>query len=206
MQDGAGLDVWSSRPRWPQAQVLALPGQVRGVLLRDWAPLLDRRWGADASARVRSRVGDLARGVPDQPSSEVWLPLAAQIALTDAIIDTFLGGDASRLHDVLREDTTADLSLARRMLARAFGPQAGYKRVVSVYQRVHDVGHFEADMGDRGALLRCSGAAAFGNPTWRTLHLIGHSIALSLLTGRKDPEVLGRELGEDGFEIRVRWT
>ena len=206
MQDGAGLEVWSSRPRWPQAQVLALPGQVRGVLLRDWAPLLDKRWGDDASGRVRSRVGVLARGVPDRPGSETWLPLAAQIALTDAIIDTFLGGDASRLHSLLREDTTADLSLGRRMVARAFGPQAAYKRVVGVYQRVHDIGNFEAEVSDRSAMLRCSGAQAFGNPTWRTLHLIGHSIALSLLTGSKDPEVFGRELGDDGFEIRVRWT
>ncbi len=200
-----GIEVWSREPRWPLARVRSVPGQVRGVLLRDWALHLDRRWGEGASRKVLDRVGDLAAQVPDAPSSEQWLPVAAQIALTDAIIDLFLAGDALQLEALLLDDTTRDLSLPRRMLVRAFGPHAGYKRVTAAYQRAYDIGRCEAEVRDHGAVVRCVGAEAFGNPTWRTLHLIGHRIALSLLTGRNDSEVLGRALSDDSFELTVRW-
>jgi len=200
-----GIAFWSRQPRWPIERVRTIPGQVRGVLLRDWAPLLDRRWGAGAAQRVRDRAGDLAQAVPDAPRSDQWLPIAAQIALTDAIIDEFLAGDALRLEPLLTQDTVRDLGLPRRMLLRAYGPVAGYRRVADAYQRAYDIGHCQADVRDHGAVVRCMGATAFGNPTWRTLHLIGHGIALALLTGRSDCTVAGRAMESGGFEFGVRW-
>ncbi|MSP93142.1 MAG: hypothetical protein EXR79_15300 [Myxococcales bacterium] len=199
------VEHFASLAPWPAERLAALAGRCRGVLLRDWADHCRRRFGPTSVTEVRARAGPVAALVPDQPDLRDWLPAAAQIALTDAIVACHLGGHTMRLEALLREDALRDLTRVHRLLARAMGPHGGYRQVQGVYHKLYDVGRFRADVGDRTAVLHCAGAELFANPTWRVLQLFAHRAALHVLTGRDDGEVTGVGDGNGGFWIRMRW-
>lgn len=211
MESGENSEIWhaiahfAEQPRWPLQRIAALPGRCRGVLLRDWAVHCRRRWGAAAPDALRARLGSLAETLLDRPGHEDWLPAAAQVAINDAIIDGYLAGSAAALEPLLREDASRDLTRMHRMLARAMGPAAAYKRVRGLYLRIYDAGGVRAEFGSDGAQITCVDAPLYGNPTWRVLQLFGHRAALFVLTGRDDAEVLGADIAADGFAIRLRW-
>lgn len=196
---------WTAQPRWPLERIVALPGRCRGVLLRDWAESCQRRFGRDAPDLLRATMGALGEALPDRPGQDDWLPAAVQVAVNDAIIDGYLHGNAAALEPLLREDAGRDLTRMHRILARAMGPAAAYKRVQGLYRRIYDAGQVRAESGDDGAQITCLDAALFGNPTWRSLQMFGHRAALLILTGKDDAEVLGADAGPEGFAIRLRW-
>jgi hypothetical protein len=200
------LDHFAGQPRWSHERTATLTGRSRGILMLKWAENVRRRWGELVLANVRKRAGDIAALVPDAPDARDWLPAAAQIALTDAIIDLCLQGDARRLEALVLADALRDVTRLHRLLARAMGPHGGYRQVQAVYHKLYDIGRYRAEVGPCTAVVHCSGAALFGNPTWRLLQMVAHKGALQLLTGREDGEIMGLGDQPDSFWLRMRWS
>lgn len=199
------LSYWLEQPRWPLAQVAALPGRCRGALLRDWAKHCARRWGPDAPERLRADLGPLAATLPDAPSAEQWLPASLQVALTDAILDRYLSGDPRRLEPMLREDAVRQMSRVQRVVVRTLGAAGGYRRTAGAYRRVYDAGRVQAVVMGREARICCLDSSLYGNPTWRILQLFAHRAALWLLAGQPDGDVAAGAPDANGFYVRVRW-
>lgn len=206
--------TWLPAAHWAalrHASAGDVSGRVRGVLVRQWAAHCQRRWGADAAARVRAVAGDVAATLPDEPLDKAWYPAAAQLAVTDAIIDEYLSGDAALLRRLVCEDAVRGLGRMQRLALRALGPARAYARASQVYPQLYDVGRAAGDGPFCQVQLRAdaccfelTGAALFGHPTWRVLQLWAHAAALELLAGHVG-DVRGAALGDDGFAVEVVW-
>lgn len=201
---------WAQEPGWSDAETWAVSGSVRGVLLRHWARHCRRRWGDAAVAQVQAVLSQAlaAAGhgfqLPDEPDETAWYPAALQLALTDAIVAICLHGDATQLGPLVRADSLRDLGPVQRLAARALGPARAYARAAAGYAHLYDVGQVHTYTRDSGCRLELRGAPLFVHPTWRTLQLWAHAVALEVLHGQ--PGVVRGEALPDGFAIDVAWS
>ena len=191
-------------PPWSDERLLALPGRCRGAAIGDWAAACSRRWGPDAVRGLREAIDADAQTLADEPNKTDWLPIHVWLRLTDAIVARHLDGDLRRLEPMVVEDARKAAGLTAKLVARQLGPA----RILGASARIHgwlyDVGEVQAETGDNAATLRWSGAAVFGQPTWRALQVFALRGAIETAGGAGAAvELLPSE--EDGFTLMARW-
>lgn len=127
----------------------------------------------------------------------------AQIAITEAIVDEHLGGDARALYPLLVEDARAGVGRVKLALVRSLGPARALRLAPTTHRKVYDQGAVEVDAVERRARLVFRGSPLFGNPTWRLLQLYAQRVLLEL-AGRPG-DAVGEDAGPDAFAVAVRW-
>jgi hypothetical protein len=197
------VEMLAAEPRWERARLAALPGRCRGDLLGPWGQNLAKRFGADAVTRVRARLPAPLAQVGAVLSSDDWVPVYTQVAVTEAIVDEFLGGDFVALYPLLIEDTRASLNRVYRLLARSLGVGRAIKIVPKPFRKVYERGTAEVAVDGRTARLSFGGNALFANPTWRVLQLYAVRTLFDL-TGNTGSSA-GENTGLDSFAVLVTW-
>ncbi len=206
---GDGVGGWLSlaslarQPRWPRAQIEALPGRCRGRVLEGWARTCRRHFGEAGLRRLRQAAGPLARGIPEQPSPRAWFSAGVQVALTDALIDELLGGDALALEDLLRVEIERSMGRVQRALVRSVGPASILRRAAAIHRQAYDHGQASSVVHDREAVVTSQGSALFENPTWQLLQLIAHRLLIEQ-TGRVLVDI-GGCTSVQRFDVRMSW-
>jgi hypothetical protein len=197
-------DALASQPRWDAARLREVPGRCRGDLLGPWGTNLNRRFGPDAVTRVRRRLAPpLDRVEPDLGSKD-WVPAYAQIALTEAIVDEFLGGELRALFPLLVEDTRASVGRVHLTLLRTLGAARAFALAPRSMRKVHERGTVDVTVTGRRARLVFSGHPLFAHPSWRLLQLYAQRIVLDL--AGTPGEAVGEEPGApDGFTVVATW-
>jgi hypothetical protein len=180
------------QPRWESAAVLALPGKSRGDLVGAWGKNVVARFGEAGLARVRARLPAPLDRLELIQSSRDWLPVFAQLLVTEAIVDELLGGDWPALYPLLVEDTRTGLGRLQLALLRAMGPARALRLGPSTFAKVHERGAHEVELAGRRARLTFRDSPLFAHPSWRILQLLA-TRALLELTGHA-----GSVVGEDG--------
>lgn len=201
-------EILAAAPRWEAARLAALPGRSRGDLLGPWGENLARRFGGEALARVRRRLPTGLSHIAPVLTAKDWLPVSAQLALTEAIVDEFLGGDLRALAPLLVEDTRAGLGRVQLAALRALGAGRAFKLTTRTFSRVHERGAATVEVDGRSARLGFRGSPLFAQPTWRLLQLLATQTMLELAgtPGVATGEEAGEEAGgEGGFVATVRW-
>lgn len=182
---------------------MALQGRVRGNAMRSWGVHVARLWGPRAPDRVRELLGLKAAQLPDVPTKKHWLPIWVQVRLPQVIADEWCHGNILEFESVFSE-TTGTTDKVMFWLASKVGPAAMLKRGGAYHSRVCDVGTCESDAGSGWARLEFQGADVFGNPTWRTLQIMGMRTMFQFLN-RPLPECHGVDTGERGFILEMAW-
>jgi len=185
------------------AKVTSLPGRCRGDALGRWGENLARRFGPDAHRRVQRRVGPPFDAVAPVLTAEDWVPVGAQLVLTEAIGDEFLGGDLRALYPLLLEDTRAGLGRLQVLAVKALGAGRVLARGAAGFGDIYERGRAESQI-DRGrARITFRGSPLFAHPTWRLLQLFATRPVMEL-AGSPGP-VLGAHLGDDAFATLATW-
>ena len=184
----------------PAQDFAGLSGRCRGDLLGPWGTNVTRRFGAPGLARVRARLGPLADLAPVLTAKD-WVPIHAQLAVTEAIVDELLGGDWLALGPLLVEDTRAGLGRIQLTLLRAMGAGNAFKLTSRAVAQVYETGSATADVHGTHARLAFTGNAVFAHPRWRLMQLYAMRTLLSLLGAT------GAVTGEDavGFVAVADW-
>lgn len=197
-------DVLASGPRWDAARLAGVPGRCRGDLLGPWGQNLVRRFGRDALTRVRRRLPPPLDRVEPVLSARDWVPAHAQVAITEAIVDEFLGGDLRALYPLLLEDTRASVGRVQLALLRSLGAGRAFALAPRAMRKVHERGTVEVVVAERRARLVFSGHPLFAHPSWRLLQLFAQRVMLDLAGARG--EAVGEEAGAgDGFAVVATW-
>jgi hypothetical protein len=193
----------AAAPRWSDDRTGGLAGRCRGDLLGPWGDNLRRRFGDDAVSRVRARLPADLREVTAAPTRADWLPVRAQVRITEAIIDEFLAGDASALYPLVVEDTRRHTGRVALAALRALGPRRLLAMAPRAHHKVYDVGTVTADATGNRARIDFTDTPLFGHPTWRLLQLYATAVLLELQKARA--EIHGEPTGPDRFAVHVRW-
>ena len=192
------VESLAASPRWSHAQTLAVPGTCRGDLLGAWGDNVRARFGAAGLARVRDRVPDVAPALTRRD----WVPVHAQLRVTEVIVDELLGGDGVALLPLLVEDTRKGLGRVTTALVRTLGPERSLRGAAKQFREVHDRGSVGFESADRTARMRFVAHPVFAHPTWRLLQL--HATAVVLALAGADGAVTAEEDGE-AFVVRATW-
>lgn len=190
-------------PRWTDERTARLPGRCRGDLLGPWGDNLRRRFGDDAVDRVRARMPVELQGISTAPSSKEWLPVEAQLRVTEAIVDEFLGGDAGALYALVMDDARRGSGRAQLAVLKALGPRRMFKLAPRTHRKVYDVGVVGVQTQRGRARIDFRDALLFGHPTWRLLQVYATSVLLELQGSNAD--VSGEDTGPDSFSLLVSW-
>lgn len=193
----------AAEPRWDARRLHSLPGRSRGDLLGAWGNNVVARFGDDALARVRRRLAPPLDEIPSVVTTRDWLPVYAQLLVTEAIVDELLEGRWPALYPLLVEDTRAGLGRIQLALLRAMGPARALRLGPSTFKKVHERGAHDLELAGRRARLSFRGSPLFAHPTWRILQLLA-TRALLELTGNPG-SVVGEDAGGDGFVAVATW-
>jgi len=193
----------AAQPRWDRARLLALPGRCRGDLLGPWGQNLERRFGADALTRVRRRLAPPLDRLEPLLTSRDWLPVHAQLVVTEAIVDELLGGDLRALYPLLVEDTGISLGRVQLALVRSLGPARVLRLAPRTHRKVYERGNLEVEVQPRRARLVFRGSPLFAHPTWRLLQLYAQRTMLELAGSPGD--AVGEDIGADAFAVAATW-
>jgi hypothetical protein len=197
------IDTFASQPRWEMTRTLALPGWSRGDALGPWGDNLTRRFGGDALRRVRQRLpAEHARIAPVLTARDT-LPVHAQLLLTEAICDEFLGGDLRALYPLLIEDTRAGIGRIQLALVKTMGPHRALAHGARGFRDIYDRGSADADTARGHARIVFRGSELFAHPTWRVLQLFATGTVIALAGGTA--VLSGEDLGEDAFAALATW-
>jgi hypothetical protein len=164
------------------------------------------RSGPEALARVRRRVGPPHDSLAPVLTDRDWVPVHAQLLLTEAIADELFGGDLLALYPALLEDTRNGLGRLKLAGLRVLGVARAFKIVPKIFNKVHDKGSValeSAAAGWAGVRLRFTGTPLFTHPTWRILQLFATKVVLDL--AGVQGEVVGHDGGEYGFLVDAGW-
>lgn len=186
------IETLAAEPRWELARVQALPGRSRGDLLGSWGANVTKRFGSTALQRVQRRLPSPLDELPATLGARDWLPVYAQLLVTEAIVDECLGGDMRALYPLLLEDTRAGVGRVRQMVLKTMGPARALELAPRTFRNVHERGSVDVELSGRTARLTFAGTPLFGHPTWRLLQLCATSTMLEL-SGRR-----GSTSGERG--------
>ena len=197
----------AAAPRWDLARVAAIPGRSRGDLLGPWGHNVVRRFGADALARVRARLGAPLDRLTETLTSRDWLPAYAQPVVTEAIVDELLGGDLRALYPLLVEDTRAGLGRVQLVLVRSMGAARALRLTPRTVRQVYECGttkvDAEVEVTGQRARIRFTGSPLFTHPTWRLLQLFATRTLLEL--AGSPGTATGEDAGPEGFVAEVTW-
>ncbi len=197
------IEMLAAEPRWDARRLHSLPGRSRGDLLGAWGNNVVARFGDDALARVRRRLAPPLDEIPSALTTRDWLPVYAQLALTEAIVDELLGGDMRALYPLLVEDTRAGMGRVHLALLRGLGAERALRLASRQFRKVHERGRVEVEINGRCARLTFRGTPLFANPTWRLLQVFATCTMLELVG---TPGVVeGEHAGDDGFVTDARW-
>lgn len=197
------IDSLVVEPRWELSRVQALPGRSRGDLLGSWGDNLTARFGPDALARVRKRLPPPLDRLPPALTARDWVPVHAQLVVTEAIVDELLGGDMRALYPLLVEDTRAGLGRLHLMLVRTLGAERAFRLAPRTFHKVQERGTVEVDTAGRHARMSFRGSPMFAHPTWRLLQLYAMCTMLELAD--TPGSATGEDAGPDGFVAVARW-
>ena len=136
-------------------------------------------------------------------TADDWVPVHAQVAVTEAIVDELLGGDLVALYPLLIEDTRASLSRVHRLLARSIGVGRAIKIVPKPFRKVYEHGTAEVTVEGKRARLTFSENALFANGTWRVLQLFAVRTLFDLTDNTGI--AVGEDTGVDSFAVLVTW-
>lgn len=197
------VEMLAAQPRWEYARLAALPGRCRGDAMSAWGDNLAKRYGSDAVTRVRARLAPPLDQVPPVLTKADWVPMHAQVVVTNAIVDEYLDGDLAALFPLLIEDMRANLSRFHRMLARSLGVGRTIKIMPKIFRKVYERGTADVAVDGRRARMSFADNALFSNPTWRVLQLYAVRTLFELTdtTGT----VVGEDTGTDSFAALVSW-
>lgn len=177
-------------------------GRVRGSLLRGWAENIERRSGREGLQRVRDALPegtDPGRRI----AADAWLPVATQLAITEAVIARLLDGNPDAFAAVLDDDVRRSVGRAQRAVLRMAGPERILRRSPTLFGHAYDVGRLRVDaLGPKNAVLRYDSAPLVAHPTWRCLQRWGWECVIGL-TGRTT-RVAGHEDG-DAWVLSLDW-
>jgi hypothetical protein len=196
------IDTLAVEARWDRARIAALPGRCRGDALGHWGENLVRRFGPHALTTVRTRVGAPYDALSAVLTSKDWVPVGAQLVLTEAICDEYLGGDLRALYPLLLEDTRGGLGRIQLALVRTVGAGRVVARAASGIRDIYERGTAEAHVERKKTRVEFRGTPLFGNPTWRLLQLFATKMLLEL--AGTPGTVTGEDLG-DGFATIATW-
>lgn len=197
------IESLAVEPRWELSRVQLLPGRSRGDLLGAWGENLVARFGADALARVRKRLPSPLDTLPPVLTARDWVPVHAQLVLTEAIVDELLGGDLRALYPHLVEDTRAGLGRAHLLLVRTLGPERAFRLAPRTFRKVHERGTVEVEAAGRQVRMTFRGSPLFTHPTWRLLQLFAMRTMLELAD--RPGSALGEDGGPEGFVAVAQW-
>jgi len=191
---------------WSEEQLAELKTRIRGAALKDWGAHVRRRRGHAAVPRIRELTGITPAMLPDEPDVQGWYPSWFQVALTDAIVQEYLGGDYLALEDLLFEDATRRRQKVVRWVAGKIGPAVVFKKAPQGHRDMYSQGAVHTTVGRRDATVTWTGARLYANPTWRMLQMM--AVRLMMRVMKRSVSVLeGSELstGQDGFRLRIEW-
>lgn len=166
-------DALARAPLPAVASLLALPGQARGILLRDWAGKVARRYGASVLAEVRRELALPLRSVADDPSSRASLPIGLPLALHVVLVQLAHGGAFTALRAPLVADGLHQLPALGRLGLRAAGPARILAGSPGLHATLYDQGRVELVREPAGSLpaLRVHGGGLFREPHWQAEQL-----------------------------------
>lgn len=192
------LEDLAATPVTPPDQ---LAGRCRGDLLGPWGDNVARRFGAAGLARVRQRLPSPLDQLPPVLSARDWVPIGAQLVVTEAIVDELLAGDWLALLPLLIEDTRAGVGRVQLALLRTMGPGNAFKLTSRTFAKVYEQGAADAQVSGRTARLTFTGNPIFAHPRWRLMQLFAMRVMLDLANAP------GTVSGEDaaGFIAIARW-
>lgn len=197
------IESLAAEPRWDLARVHALPGRSRGDLLGAWGANLTSRFGAGALARVRERLPAALAQLPPVLGARDWVPVYAQLVLTEAIVDEVLGGDMRALYPLLVEDTRAGIGRVQLVLVRALGPARAFRLAPRTFRQVHERGEIDVAVEGQRARTTFRGSPLFAHPTWRLLQLFATQLMLELTD--KPGSATGEDGGPEHFVAVASW-
>jgi len=197
------IDTLAGEARWDPGRIAALPGRCRGDALGRWGENLVRRFGPEALTRVRSRAGAPYSALSAVLTAKDWVPVGAQLVLTEAICDEYLGGDLRALYPLLVEDTRAGIGRVQLLLIRTLGAGRVVARAADGIRDIYERGTAHADVSRGHVRIEFSGTPLFANPTWRVLQLFATRMLLEL--AGTPGTVTGEDLGGDAFATVASW-
>lgn len=187
-----------------RGRLLALQGTIGGKAMRAWEPQVRTRYGAAVVAALRA-IPAFAT-LPAEPAPESRLPIGVPTALTAALVESALAGDWLALEQPLREDATAPLGTAQRVLLRALGPQTVLARAGAAHRGLYDRGTVEVRTETGEADLWIRGSALFVEPAWLLLQAFALRATVGLAAPGAQAEVAARAIAKDACHISVHWT
>lgn len=197
------FDTLAAEARWDASRVRALPGRCRGDALGGWGENVVRRFGPEVLTKVRTRVGPPIDAVPAVLTAKDWVPVYAQLVLTEAIVDEVLGGDIRALYPLLVADTRAGVGRVQLVLIKTLGAGRVLAHAAAGIRDIYERGSAEARVERRHVRVELRGTPLFGNPTWRILQLFATRAVLEL--AGTPGTVTGEDLGADAFAAIARW-
>ena len=190
-------------PRWDLNRVQTLPGRSRGDLLGPWGENLRARFGSTALDQLRRRLPPALATLPPVLTAKDWVPVYAQLVVTEAIVDEWLGGDLRALYPLLVEDTRRGIGRVHLLLVRGLGPARALKLGPRTFKAVHERGENAVEVDGRTARISFSGNPLFEHPTWRILQLYATQLLLELAD--RPGSASGEQTGPDSFVAIARW-
>lgn len=197
------IEDLAAEPRWERARILALPGRCRGDALGRWGENVERRFGAEGLARVRTRLGAPHETIASVLTDRDWLPVHAQVLVTEAIIDELFGGDPRALYPALLDDARANVGRVHRVLVRSLGAARALRQTPGAFAKVYERGTAEVAIDGHRARVVYRGSPLFANPTWRLLQLYGLQVLLEL--AGTPGTATGEDTGTDSFAALAAW-
>jgi hypothetical protein len=179
-----------------------LPGRCRGDLLGPWGTNVAKRYGADGLARVRRRLAPPLDQLAPVLTAKDWVPILAQLRVTEAIVDEHLAGDWPALLPLIIEDARAGIGRIQLALLRSIGPGNAFRLTSRTLPQVYESGTGAATVEKKHARLEFTGNAVFAQPRWRLMQLFAMRTMMELAG------VQGTATGEDvpdGFVAHARW-
>jgi hypothetical protein len=197
------IEMLAAEPRWNLNRTLALPGRSRGDLLGAWGDNVRARFGQTALEQLRRRVPASIAALPPVLTARDWVPVYAQLLVTEAIVDEWLGGDLRALYPLLVEDTRRALNRVQLMLVRGLGPARALKLGPRTFKAVHESGRNHVEIEGRTARISFAGSPLFEHPTWRILQLFATQTLLELAD--RPGSATGESGDADSFVAIARW-
>jgi hypothetical protein len=197
------IEMLAAEPRWDLNRAQALPGRSRGDLLGPWGDNLRTRFGSTALAQLRRRLPAPLDTLPPVLTAKDWVPVFAQLIVTEAIVDEWLGGDLRALYPLLVEDTRRGIGRVQHMLVRGLGPARALRLGPRAFKAAHERGTNTVEIDGRSARISFAGSPLFEHPTWRVLQLFATQMLLELCDRPGSAE--GAQSGPDSFVAIARW-
>ena len=197
------IESLAAVPRWPLERTLTLPGRSRGDLLGGWGDNVIKRFGPDALARVRRRLPASLQELAPVLTTRDWVPVFAQLVLTEAIVDEHLAGDMLALYPLLVADTRAGMGRVQLAIVRALGPARALRLAPRQFEKTQERGSLAVEIDRKRATLRFRGSPLFEHPSWRVLQVLATRVLLELT--ETPGTVVGEAPGPETFDAIATW-